>query len=135
MNKFLSTIAATFAMVTLTTTVFAADATKPVIPAPPVVASQPAAVIAEKPVVPAPPVVAAQEPATDTPAKIKTDNLLERKKKAKAASGIGNNTDGSGSTMNAEKLNEINRKARENTKTLNSNLPKETTTAVPPAAK
>ena len=107
MNKFLSTIAATFAMVTLTTAVFAADATKPVIPAPPVMAGQPAAADATKPIIPAPPVVAAKEPAADAAAKIKGDKLLKRKKNAKTASaGIEKKAAASTTAKKAEKLNE-----------------------------
>jgi hypothetical protein len=135
MNKIQSVIASAFITVSFVTAVFAADASKPVIPAPPIVASQPAAVDAEKPIVPAPPVVAAQEPAADAAAKIKADKLLERKKKAKAASGIGNISAGSDTAKKAEKLNEKNSMARENIKTLNSDLPNETTPAAPPVAK
>lgn len=67
MNIIQSAIAATLITVSMTTVVFAAEA--------------------DKPVVPAGPVVAGQQPDADAAAKIKTDRLRERNKKAKTASG------------------------------------------------
>jgi len=139
MNKIQSTISATFVTVSLVTAAFAAGTAKPVVPAPPIVASQPAAADAAKPVVPAPPVVAAQPSAADAAAKNRADKLRERNRKAKALSGTGGKNaapvTGSAGAKKAEKLNDNNTKAREKTKTLNSNLPKAADPAAPPVVK
>jgi hypothetical protein len=88
MNMIQSTIASAFVTVSFVTASFADDTAKPVVPAPPVVAGQPAVVDASKPVVPAPPVVASQPTAADTAAKRRAANLHERNRKARAASGL-----------------------------------------------
>ncbi|MBC8019513.1 MAG: hypothetical protein H7X83_13495 [Verrucomicrobia bacterium] len=123
MNKIPSTFAVTFVMVSLTTAVFAADTTKPVIPAPPIVASQP--------------------PAADAAAKIKTDRLLERNKRARATSGSvkkavvapASPAVKATATKRVKKLQERNLKARENTKAMNITVPKETAPVAPAIAK
>jgi hypothetical protein len=143
MNKIQSTIAAAFVTVSFVSAAFAADATKPVVPAPPIVASQPAAVDAGKPVVPAPPVVATQVPAADAAAKKRADKLRERNKSAKALSESGKKAAAPVSPAVADsaarrvnRLKERNVKARENSKTMNSNLPKAADpVAAPPAVR
>jgi hypothetical protein len=135
MNKIQSAIAATFVTISLTTAVFAADATKPVVPAPPVVATQVPASIAAKPVVPAPPVVAGQPSAADAAAKRRAANLRERDRKAKAASGTAHKAvvpaPSATGAKSTEKLQEGNMKAKESTKALGGNTPKDASTAVP----
>lgn len=123
MNKILSTFVVTFVMVSLTTAVFAADTTKPVIPAPPIVASQP--------------------PSADVTAIKKVDKLRERNKRAKAATGSVKKADvapaspavEATATKRVKKLQERNLKARENTKAMNSTVPKETAPVAPATAK
>jgi hypothetical protein len=117
----------------------------PVVPAKPTPPEVPAAAAdTAKPVVPAPPVVAAKPSAADTAAKRRAANVRERDKKAKAGSGFVKKAvtvppaapvTGSDTSKKAEKLNDRNTKARENTKTLNSNLPKTADPVAPPAVK
>lgn len=123
MNKILSTFAVTFVMVSLTTAVFADDATKPVIPAPPIVAGQPAA--------------------ADFAAIKKVDKLRERNKRAKAATGSAKKADvapaspavEAAATKRVKRLQERNLKARENKKAMDSTVPKEAAPDAPPAVK
>jgi hypothetical protein len=123
MNRLLSTIVAIFFVIPFTTAVFAADASKPVVPQPPI--------------------VAAQSPAADDAAKIRAEKLRMRNVKAKAVTkslkkdvvAPASPAADSAASKKGKRLAERNKKARETTKAINSDIPKETAPVVPPSAK
>jgi len=98
MNKIRFAIAATMLTVSMSPDAFAADATKPVVPAPPIVASQPSA--------------------ADKAAKARAQEMRERDMKVKAASGIGKKTAAveNSAARRVNKLKARNVKARGNTR-------------------